>query len=59
MKKKKYLWMIIGILILIVLDQIIKAAIFKHFYDANITLINGVLDLSYVENAGSAFGVRI
>ncbi|MCL2383948.1 MAG: signal peptidase II [Oscillospiraceae bacterium] len=57
MKNKKYLWMTAGIFDLIIIDQIIKFLIIRHLYRASISVIEGVLDLTYVENTGAAFGL--
>lgn len=56
MKDKKYLW-IIAILILAMIDQLIKIAVLKNI-NSSISVIPNILDLSYVENTGVAFGLR-
>ena len=57
MKDKKYLWMILGIIDLIIIDQIIKFFIVRHLYRSSISVIEGALSLTYVENTGVAFGL--
>jgi lipoprotein signal peptidase len=56
MKDKKYLW-IIAILLLVFIDQLIKFAVLKNI-NRGISVIPDILDLSYVENTGVAFGLR-
>ena len=60
MKKKfniKILITVIIIFILVALDQLIKYCIIKNIYNSSITVINGFLNLTYVENTGGAFGI--
>ena len=54
------MWMIlVGALILgvIALDQISKALVLNFLYEGQIALIPGVLNFTYVENRGMAFGL--
>lgn len=54
------MWMIlIGALILgvVALDQISKALVLNFLYEEQVTLIPGVLNFTYVENRGMAFGL--
>ena len=54
------MWMIlVGALILgvIALDQVSKALVLNFLYEGQITLIPGVLNFTYVENRGMAFGL--
>lgn len=46
--------MIIG---LITIDQIIKSTIINSICNSSVTLINGILKLTYIENTGGAFGI--
>jgi len=49
---------ILIIIILIIIDQLVKSLATKYLLPiGNVTLINGVLELTYVENYGAAFGV--
>ena len=59
MKSKKYLWIVAIIVILTIIDQIIKGQICNHLYNSSMNVINGVLNLTYVENKGIAFGFEI
>ena len=54
------MWMIlVGALILgvIALDQVSKLLVLHFLYNKQITVIPGVLDFTYVENRGMAFGL--
>ena len=54
------MWMIlVGALILgvIALDQISKALVLNFLYEGQVVLIPGVLNFTYVENRGMAFGL--
>lgn len=63
MKLKKKLWILldlVGICALVALDQYTKYLAVIHLKDKkpnNINIINGVLELNYLENTGAAFGV--
>ena len=56
MKDKKVLWIILGIVVLIFIDQAIKFQVYEHLYNSSVNIISGVLNLTYVENTGAAFG---
>lgn len=50
----------ISVVLLVLLDQLTKIGIVNYFTDSskeNIKLIPGVLELTYVENRGAAFGM--
>lgn len=54
----KKVWLIITIMLLmIIIDQLIKIYVSNNIYNSSITLINGFLNLTYVENTGGAFGI--
>ena len=61
MNKKKKIFLIVDvfvILILLALDQFTKQLAITHLKDnSNIKLIDGVLELQYLENTGSAFSL--
>ena len=42
---------------LIAVDQLVKFTITNRIYNSSVTLINGILDLTYIENTGGAFGI--
>ena len=54
---KKIILILLGILVLIGIDQLIKGLIIKHLYNSSMTTINGILKFTYVENTGGAFGI--
>jgi len=55
--KKNIIIFILGSMLIIVLDQITKAAILKRFFiHETYTVIDGFLNLVYVMNPGAAFG---
>ena len=57
-KKKLYIMDIILLIVLIVIDQVTKyLAVIKLKDHTAFTLINGVLELNYLENKGAAFGM--
>ncbi len=54
------LWIVMVIAVIaavIVVDQVSKILILTHLYEDQITLIDGVLRFTYVENRGMAFGL--
>lgn len=57
MKKKKINWWIIIALIILLIDQITKVFVIKYFYNSSKILVPNVLNLTYVENTGAAFGI--
>lgn len=58
-RKKKFIWIDIAVtLVLLALDQFTKYLAIRHLKDAPpLVLIDGVLELQYLENRGSAFGM--
>lgn len=57
MKNKKNNFLMIIAIILVLMDQIIKIVISTKLYNSTIMLIPHVLNLTYVQNAGAAFGI--
>lgn len=59
LKKKLFLFLdLLGIIALILLDQYTKYLAVIHLKDkAAFNIINGVLELNYLENTGAAFGM--
>lgn len=45
------------IICLVWIDQLVKFSVIKNIYNSGITIIYGVLNLTYVENTGGAFGI--
>ncbi len=56
-ENKKIIFLAIMIVLIIVIDQIIKFAIVKNIYASSITVLEGVLNFTYVENIGGAYGI--
>ena len=56
-ENKKLIILAIMIVLIIIIDQLIKIVIIKNLYNSSITLITGILNLTYVENKGGAFGI--
>lgn len=57
LKNKKINWWIILTLIILLIDQITKVLIIKYLYNSSTVLIPNILNLTYVENTGAAFGI--
>ena len=54
------MWLILGLGVVvgvIAVDQVSKILVLQYLYEDKVTLIPGVLDLTYVENRGMAFGL--
>ena len=47
------------VIILIILEQLTKIALLMNKDKLPITVINNVLNFSYVENSGAAFGIKV
>ena len=56
-KNKKNYFIVFIILISICIDQIVKQVIIKNILNSSIEIINGVLNFTYVENTGGAYGI--
>lgn len=57
MKNKKNKLLMIITIILVLIDQIIKIVISTKLYSSTILLIPHVLNLTYIQNTGAAFGI--
>lgn len=44
-------------ILIIIIDQITKIAIVKNIYASNLTVIEGIMEFTYVENKGGAYGI--
>lgn len=55
--KKKYIYLLVGVLILVLLDQIVKELVVKFISGNDLILINNFLKFSYVKNTGAAFSI--
>lgn len=56
-KNKKIIFIFIIIICIVTMDQIIKNAIVKNIYNSTINIIQGFVNLTYVENTGGAYGI--
>ena len=56
-KNKKILIILFIILISICIDQIVKQIVIKNVFNSSIQIIKGVLNFTYVENTGGAYGI--
>ena len=56
-KNKKILLIIFIILISICIDQIVKQIVIKNVFSSSIQISKGVLNFTYVENTGGAYGI--
>lgn len=57
MKKNNKIILITLPIVLITIDQIIKMWICSFLYNDSIPFINGILNISYVQNKGGAYGI--
>lgn len=57
LKNKKINWLIIISIVILLVDQVIKALIVSKLYNSSVVLIPNILNLTYVENTGAAFGI--
>lgn len=57
LKNKKIIYLISLITSNIILDQIIKFVIVKKIYNSSINIIKGMLNFTYIENTGGAYGI--
>lgn len=57
MKKNNKIILITLPIVLIAIDQIIKMWICRFLYSDSIPFINGILNISYVQNTGGAYGI--
>lgn len=45
------------IIILVFIDQLVKNVVINNVYNSSITIVKGIIKLTYVENKGGAFGI--
>lgn len=58
MKKKSFIFAVITAAALLVIDQITKYLVVSHFsLGKSVTLIPGLINLTYIHNRGAAFGI--
>lgn len=56
-ENKKLIKLVIMIILLIIIDQVTKCVVVKNMYNSNITVLEGILSFTYVENKGGAYGI--
>ena len=56
-ENKKMINLCIIIISAICIDQIVKFIITKNLYNSSITILNGILNFTYIENTGGAYGI--
>ena len=54
---KKLIKMFILVASTVILDQLIKLVVIKYLYNSSIVIISNLLNLTYIENTGGAFGI--
>ncbi len=57
MKNKGNILLVIMSITILIIDQIIKTLIVSNLYNSSIVIIPNVLNLTYIENTGAAFGI--
>lgn len=45
------------IICLVCIDQIVKLIIVNNLYNSSINILNGILNFTYIENTGGAYGI--
>lgn len=56
-KNKRITLIVLIAIIFIFVDQLVKQIIANRLYNSTVTIFEGVLNLTYVENTGGAFGI--
>lgn len=56
-KNKKIILVFLLIISLVIIDQTVKSIIVNKFYNSTIVIFDGILNLTYVQNTGGAFGI--
>lgn len=56
-ENKKIICLAIMIILIIVIDQVTKFAIVKNIYSSSLTVLEGIMNFTYVENRGGAYGI--
>ena len=57
MKNKRIILVILLTIFLVIIDQLAKFSIINNLYNSTITIFEGILNFTYVENTGGAFGI--
>ena len=56
-KNKRILLVILIVIIAISIDQVVKILVLNNIYNSKVIVLDGILNLTYVENTGGAFGI--
>lgn len=56
-ENKKIIFLAIMIILIIVIDQVTKFAIVKNIYASSLTVLEEIMNFTYVENRGGAYGI--
>ena len=56
MKNKNILLILLSVNLILV-DQLIKFVVCKYLYNSQVIAIKGILNITYVENTGGAYGM--
>ena len=56
-KNKRIILIALITISLVIFDQLVKFIIVNNLYNSTITIFEGILNLTYVENTGAAFGI--
>ena len=57
LKENKKMLILFIVILLVLIDQIIKQVIVNSLYNESIIFIKGLINFTYVENTGGAFGI--
>ena len=56
-KNKRIIFVVLITISLVIFDQLVKFIIVNNIYNSTITIFKGILNFTYVENSGGAFGI--
>lgn len=56
-KNKRIIFVILTTIGLVIFDQLVKFVIVNNIYNSTITIFKGILNFTYAENTGGAFGI--
>lgn len=56
-KNKRIILISLFTIFLVIIDQLVKFIIASKLYNSTITIFKGILNLTYVQNTGGAFGI--
>lgn len=56
-KNKRIIFVVLITISLVIFDQLVKIIIVNNLYNSTSTIFKGILNFTYVENTGGAFGI--